>query len=171
MNTIIGLILLFTFIEFSGFTQNPDGFDKTCETFLRKTVPVSRAQEITEDIKNGNSIVILDTREIDEYEVSHIPLSLWVGYNNFKIKDILDLPKDTKIYVYCSVGYRSERIGEKLQEEGFKNVYNLYGGIFNWGNNGLKLIDSNDKETIEIHGFNEEWSNMINKDRCRPVIE
>ena len=81
-------------------------------------------------------VILLDTREKKEYEISHIPGAIWVGYNNFKLKRVKEIAKDTKIVTYCSVGYRSERIGEKLQKAGFTDVSNLKGSIFKWVNEG-----------------------------------
>ena len=40
------------------------------------------------------------------------------------------------IIVYCSIGVRSEDIGEKLKELGYTKILNLYGGIFDWKNKG-----------------------------------
>jgi len=95
-------------------------------------------------------VILLDTREKKEYEISHIPGAIWVGYNNFKIKRIKELAKDAKIVTYCSVGYRSERIGEKLQKKGFTNVSNLKGSIFKWVNEGNALEDIDGQETDKV---------------------
>jgi len=65
--------------------------------------------------------------------------------------------------VYCSVGYRSERIGEKLLDKGFTNVYNLYGGIFDWINNDYPLVDIADQPIQKVHGYNEDWSKWVCK--------
>ncbi len=51
--------------------------------------------------------------------------------------------EESKVVVYCSVGYRSEKIAEKLKAAGYKNVFNLYGGIFEWENQNLPVYDSN----------------------------
>ena len=42
-----------------------------------------------------------------------------VGFKDFDLSMVDDLPKDAIIVTYCSVGYRSERIGEKLKKAGF----------------------------------------------------
>ena len=93
-----------------------------------------------EDIKTLNdSAVYLDARESREYEVSHLTNARHVGYDNFDIESLKDIPKESKIIVYCSVGYRSEKVAEKLVAAGYEDVYNLYGGIFEWTNQGLKV--------------------------------
>lgn len=79
-------------------------------------------------------------------------------YNGFKIESLEAIPKDAPIVVYCSVGYRSERIGEKLLEAGYTNVHNLYGGIFNWFYEGGELVNMNNDSTERIHTYNKKWS-------------
>jgi len=74
-----------------------------------------------------------------------------------------DLSPDAHIVTYCSVGYRSERIGEKLQDAGFQNVQNLKGSIFQWINEGNKVVDKDGKTTQQVHGFNEKWGKWLKK--------
>ena len=106
-------------------------------------------------------VVLLDSRELEEYKTSHIPSAQWIGYDDFSIERLNDIDKDAKIVVYCSVGYRSERISEKLMKAGFKNVYNLKGSIFKWYNEGYKVVDESGNPTKKIHGYNKKWSKWI----------
>ncbi|MEM6801337.1 MAG: rhodanese-like domain-containing protein [Bacteroidota bacterium] len=101
--------------------------------------------------------VLLDTRSHAEFSISHIPTSQWIGYEEFDIAFLENIPRDQKIVCYCSVGYRSGKIGLKLRELGFEQVYNLYGGIFEWNNQGLKLIDMQNRETQKLHVYNKVW--------------
>lgn len=145
--------------------QNPKGFDSTCDKYISKTVPLVYAPQLYGLLKKG-SIVVLDAREKPEYEVSHIYKAKFIGYDNFNIESISDISKSDTVYIYCSIGYRSEKIGEKLQKAGYKNVFNLYGGIFNWVNSGYKVFDHNSKHTPNVHGFDKEWSRLLNNKRC-----
>ena len=117
------------------------------------------AQGDTKDIEVAtlktmkDKVILLDTREKKEYEISHIPGAIWVGYDNFKLKRVKEIAKDAKIITYCSVGYRSERIGEKLQKAGFTDVSNLKGSIFKWVNEGNPLEDKDGNATDKVHGF------------------
>jgi len=112
----------------------------------------------------NDSVIILDAREKVEFDVSHLPESIFVGYSNFsedqfsqKFKD-----KSASIVVYCSIGIRSESIAEKLQKAGYTNVSNLYGGIFEWKNTGFKVF-SNGKETNKVHTFSKNWAKYLEK--------
>ncbi len=111
--------------------------------------------------KQLGKVVLLDAREPREYEVSHIPGALNIGYNHPDFSLLNGVPKDATIVVYCSVGYRSEKIGEKLANLGFANVFNLYGSIFEWANRGYALETSQGKPTTELHTFNENWSKWV----------
>jgi rhodanese-related sulfurtransferase len=111
----------------------------------------------------GDSIVLLDTRERAEYDVSHIPGARWVGYDDFKTERLADLPKDTPLVTYCSVGYRSERIGDKLREAGFTNVHNLHGSIFKWVNEGYPLENAQGEPTDRVHGYSAKWSRWLKR--------
>lgn len=113
--------------------------------------------------KQKSQVVLLDTRTKAEYEVSHIPGARWVGYDEFDITTLADLPKDATLVAYCSVGYRSERIGDKLREAGFDRVYNLHGSIFKWVNMGYPIVDAKGQRTNRVHGYNEKWSRWLKR--------
>lgn len=104
--------------------------------------------------------VFLDARAPEEYAVSHIENALWVGYDSFDTDRVAALPRDTPLVVYCSVGYRSERIAEKLIRAGYTRVSNLYGGIFEWVNQGYPVAD-NQGPTRRVHTYNRQWSRWL----------
>ena len=60
--------------------------------------------------------LILDTREKEEYDISHLKNAIHVGFRKVNISKIEKLTRDknTTIVVYCSIGVRSERIGKQL---------------------------------------------------------
>ena len=130
---------------------------------LKKYNTESVAYISTEKIKSN--FILLDARELKEFNVSHIKNAIHVGYDHFNLKETtakLD-NKNAKIVVYCSVGIRSEDIAEKLQKAGYKNVHNLFGGIFEWKNKKKTVVDSDDKPTEKVHTFNKEWSKWLKK--------
>jgi len=127
---------------------------------LQKTVPFISSTELK---NNYNQYIILDSRELNEYKVSHLENSIWVGYDDFNINTTVNrLTPNQPIVIYCSIGYRSERIGEKLLKKGY-TVYNLYGGIFEWKNNDNLILDNSGTSTNQVHCFNQEWSKWLIK--------
>ena len=104
--------------------------------------------------------LLLDAREREEYDTSHIKGALWVGYNDFSKARLNDIPKTKKIIVYCSVGYRSEKIAQKLLKFGYTDVANLYGGIFEWVNQGNQ-VQNVEGTTEDVHTFDETWAKWL----------
>jgi 3-mercaptopyruvate sulfurtransferase SseA len=72
-----------------------------------------------------------------------------------------NIDKSTPILLYCSIGYRSEKVGEKILKMGFKDVTNLYGSIFAWANAGYELKNAKGETTNQIHTYNNEWAKWI----------
>jgi len=162
-------ILYILFIINNCYTQNLVVFDSMCNNYIKGTVELATPKQVNRK-RNITSVVFLDARETKEYNISHIKGAINVGYNNFSISSVNDIDKNQHIYVYCSIGYRSEKIGEKLQKAGFKKVYNLYGGIFNWANFGYELLDQNEKPTTKVHGYNKKWSQWLNEKKCTRIV-
>jgi len=116
-----------------------------------------------EESSANTSILYVDARKRKEYEVSHLKNALWVGYEQFDAGKVQkEIPaKDTEIVVYCSIGVRSEDIGEKLMKLGYTNVSNLYGGIFEWKNKGFPVYDDQGQETEKVHAFDAHWGKYL----------
>lgn len=119
-------------------------------------------ERVNPDAALTTNYLTLDTRRPEEFRVSHLKNAQWVGFSEFDLQDVNHLPKDTAILVYCSVGYRSEKVGEQLLETGFTNVKNLYGGIFEWKNDGFPVY-RNETETDSIHTFGKGWGFFLRR--------
>jgi rhodanese-related sulfurtransferase len=157
-------ILLFFFIScsVSAFAQKP--LEKLLKKYNTESIPYVSTEELRR-LQTHETVIILDSREVNEYAVSHIDTARLVGYNDFSSEEISAeiQNKNTAIIVYCSLGIRSEEIGEKLKKCGFTNVKNLYGGIFEWKNAGYPVINSAGKETDTIHTYSKAWSKWLLK--------
>jgi rhodanese-related sulfurtransferase len=153
---------IWTIASFGQYTKTAScadiTFDQKVNSTISYTAPVIGVKKAFE---NKKDYLFLDAREFNEYTVSHISQARYIGYDDFDIATIKDIAKDKKIIVYCSIGYRSEKIATKLQNMGFKHVYNLYGSIFEWANAGYPLSDKNGKPTQAVHTFNKEWSKWV----------
>lgn len=130
---------------------------------MLKTLLSHSVEEISVDeAAKAKDAVFIDSREQQEYKVSHIKDAVWVGYEDFDIKRMNGVPKDKKVIVYCSVGKRSEDITERLQEAGYKDIANMYGGIFEWANSGKPLYNKQGK-TDTVHAYSKTWGIWLNK--------
>lgn len=110
-------------------------------------------------------VILLDAREPKEYQVSHLNNAFLVGYDHFKLQDIIiKFPnKNAKIVVYCSLGIRSEDIAHQLQKAGYTQVFNLFGGIFEWKNKGNTVVNTKGIATEKVHAFSKEWGRWLRK--------
>lgn len=136
---------------------HPD-FDAKVNSYLKYSAPVISVKDAYSQKSN---FVFLDARELFEYQTSHIHEARFVGYDDFNIDVIVDISKEKKIIVYCSIGYRSEKIATQLRKAGFKNTYNLYGSLFEWVNAGFPTYDKHGKLTKKIHTYSEDWGKWI----------
>lgn len=158
MKRIGFIIAMFSFIQSSAQVQS-SAYNLTLKTLLSHSVPeVSVSQ-----IKEVKDVLLLDAREWNEYQVSHIDKATYVGYDQFEIGKLNSIDKKQKIVVYCSVGYRSEKISEKLKQAGFTDVSNLYGGIFEWVNQRNPVVDEKGRATEKIHAYSKTWGVWLNQ--------
>jgi rhodanese-related sulfurtransferase len=138
---------------------------KTIPDVLKKLNKESVPYIYVSELKERKDLVLFDAREQKEFDISHISGAIPIGYDQFKpdnvAKNIKD--KETNIVVYCSIGVRSERIGERLLKLGYKNVYNLYGGIFEYKNNGGTVVNNENQPTDSVHAYSKTWSVYLKK--------
>jgi rhodanese-related sulfurtransferase len=159
----LALILAITILSIPVFSQSDSEYYAMLAGMYKNAVPLINTNDLKELIESKKDIFLLDTREPSEYKVSHLKNAIPVGYNNFKMKLLAGIPKDATIVVYCSVGYRSELIGEKLLKAGYRNTFNLYGGIFEWVNTNSQIVDLSDNLTSKIHPYDKEWGKWLKK--------
>ncbi|MCU0548357.1 MAG: rhodanese-like domain-containing protein [Leptolyngbya sp. Prado105] len=94
---------------------------------------------------------LLDARSPVEFAVSHLKSAQ---------QEIRDLSQDEAIVVYCSIGYRSARVAQQLQQQGFTNVQNLEGSIFQWANEGRSLYRGQ-QLAHKVHPYNAQWGKLL----------
>ncbi len=157
---ILKRLLFFFLIPLSACGQDRT-LDEEVKLLYRNTVPVITKVGLDSMMLADPTLVLLDCREAEEYAVSHLPGSDLAPYGAFEADDLKQVAKNKPVVVYCSIGYRSERIGEKLQDAGFSNVFNLYGGIFDWKNNGGVVVTSDSDTTQKVHTYNKQWSKYL----------
>lgn len=157
---LVIISIFFIFIAANTFAQKD--LDQLLQTYNTRSIPYISVEELRM-LQLNDTVVIFDAREPIEFKVSHISTAKNIGYNDFSTeeKQLQNLKKDSQIIIYCSVGIRSEKIGEKLKKAGFTNVQNLYGGIFEWKNKEYPVVDNSGIETENIHTFSKMWSKYL----------
>jgi len=88
--------------------------------------------------KSSSDTVIVDVRDKDEFDESHIPDALQMsrGTIEFEVEDKFP-DRNTTIICHCGGGGRSALAAESLQKMGYKNVRSMAGGFKAWKTAGL----------------------------------
>jgi rhodanese-related sulfurtransferase len=96
------------------------------------------SQKITE-----TGVVTLDVRTPGEFAEGHIEGAQLIDFQsgNFE-NEIASLDKNATYAVYCRSGNRSGQAVKVMHDAGFHNVYNLNGGVIDWTNAGLPLVNN-----------------------------
>ena len=130
-------------------------------------IDTNTALELT---KENDNVLLLDVRRPDEFGISRIPGAKNVHFrcSDEELKEALnETNENTKIVSYCSLGYRSAIITNRIREMSEKdsnvkvrtdNVFNLEGSIFKWANENKPLTDSANETTrydfyVKLHKY------------------
>lgn len=89
------------------------------------------AARLSERIKSGEEVNLIDVRELEEFEIARIDGARLLPLSRFR-EWINQLEPETEIVVMCHHGVRSAHVCTYLAENGFERVFNLDGGIDAW---------------------------------------
>ncbi len=120
MNRIIILSLIFIF---------------SCELLNSPEINIISESDFN-DLRDSDYTVI-DVRTQDEFDLGHIESAINLDfYSDTFQNDILSLPINEKIILYCRTNNRSSKTANILKENGFKEISVLEGGITEWVKKG-----------------------------------
>lgn len=90
-------------------------------------------EELREKLKNNQAVNLIDVRQPDEHLDFNIGgILLPLGQIQTMQIDEIESLKDEEIICYCRSGQRSMQAALMLETVGFKNVFNLVGGMLAW---------------------------------------
>jgi thioredoxin 1 len=99
-------------------------------------------KDFNQKVSNGN-VQLLDVRTPEEFSQGHIANAVNIDIQSEHFDaNARNLYSDLPVYVYCRSGSRSSDAAERLRKLGFKEVYELKGGILDWEKSGLPLVTS-----------------------------
>jgi rhodanese-related sulfurtransferase len=94
-------------------------------------VPQVSVEELKAMQERGESPLLLDVREPQEYAVSDLAGSMKVPLGTIP-NSLAKIPKDRDVVVYCRSGARSAQAVQFLRKMGFERAVNLEGGVNAW---------------------------------------
>ena len=120
MNRIVVLSLIFIF---------------SCELINSPEINIISESDFVEI--QDSDYTLIDVRTQDEFDLGHIDGAINLDfYSETFQNDILSLPKNETIVLYCRTNNRSSKTANILKENGFKEISVLEGGITEWVKNG-----------------------------------
>lgn len=129
------LIALFTLFIFSVF------FTSGCRKTNSKDTPSQSATEnpyqnisseqLKKMIESEKNLMVIDVREKNEYNTGHIKSAILLPTSEIRSR-VNEIPKDKKFVLVCASGARSSQVAAWLVQMGYKEVYNLEGGLSSW---------------------------------------
>jgi len=96
-------------------------------------------EDFSNKFKNTPNGVLLDVRTETEVREGALPNAQNIVYDDSFSEKLGGLSKETPVFVYCAAGKRSAKAAEILKEKGFREVYQLKGGLDAWKEAKLPL--------------------------------
>lgn len=87
-------------------------------------------------IQQSEEKLILDCNLTKGYKKEHIEEAISVPKVNTLIQTLKEIDKETPIFVYCKHGDKSKTAAKKIRELGFKYIYELKDGLYEWKRQG-----------------------------------
>lgn len=135
-----------------------------------KQMTTEELQSLIESNNNDNdaTCLLVDVRETNEHEISTISNSHLIVPSSDISPLIDDIRRKSikKVVAYCSLGYRSCKLIQKLKCE-FPDVdyYSLEGGLFKWANENRTIVNSDGEATNFVHPYNIVWGKLLAYER------
>ncbi|MCA9613864.1 MAG: rhodanese-like domain-containing protein [Sandaracinus sp.] len=142
-----------------------DGLKATIEA-RHPEVPWVTGETLASWLGREPAPLLLDARTEAEFRVSHLEGALRVDPER---PDVARLPRPSagrKVVVYCSVGWRSGDVAAVLRQAGWREVYNLEGGLFAWANAGRAVVGEG---APKVHPFDATWGRLLVAERRAPL--
>ncbi len=101
------------------------------------TSPKIAAAELKRWLDEGRPVTLLDTRNDYEVQLGTFKGALIPHINTFRefpdaVRKLPPALKDQPVVMFCTGGIRCEKAGPFMEQEGFKNIYQLDGGILKY---------------------------------------
>jgi len=102
-----------------------------------KTSPKISARELKQWLDEGREVTLLDTRNDYEVALGTFENAIPIGVDHFRrFPEAVDrLPselRDKPLVMFCTGGIRCEKAGPLMEQKGFRNVFQLEGGILKY---------------------------------------
>jgi rhodanese-related sulfurtransferase len=133
---VIGIMLMSGWAYTQTNTPEPE-----TQVQVIKNITPEEAHVLIEKNKNNPNFAILDVRTPEEFAEGHIENAATLDYYSESFRDDLNKLDKNKTYItHCRSGSRSGKTINMMKELGFKEAYNMLGGIVEWKEKGFPTI-------------------------------
>lgn len=103
----------------------------------KRTSPKLQAKELKKWLDEGRKITLLDTRNDYEVQLGTFKGAIVPDIRTFRefpraVRELPEEMRDETVVMFCTGGIRCEKAGPFMEMEGFKNIYQLDGGILKY---------------------------------------
>jgi thioredoxin len=122
------------------------------------------ATEFSKKISETPAAQLVDVRTPEEFGKGHLVNAVNYDWNGSDFEsEISSLDKTKPVFVYCLSGGRSGSAASKMRSDGFKEVYELDGGIIKWRAENLE--ETTDNKTMPVGYTLEDFQKLIQSDK------
>ena len=122
------------------------------------------AIEFNTQLKSNNSAPLIDVRTPDEFSKGHLQNALNIDWNDNSFdSEVSKLDKSKPVFVYCLSGGRSGQAASKMRADGFKEVYELQGGIMKW--RGANLPETTSTVMLAMGMSKQHYDSLLISDK------
>jgi len=101
---------------------------------------------VSNKIENGEDIILLDVRTVEEYEKVHLKNSVLLPVQELSAESLEKIglgedAKDKEIIIYCRSGVRSKTAYDIMNSLGYTNIKSMSGGMIHWKEDQYPFIE------------------------------
>ncbi len=125
------MVASFVLVGRGGQPQEPP--KPTVVSQIMEKVTPSEARDMLERNLDNPNFALVDVRTPEEYAEGHIENSSLVDYQSQTFISQMDgLDRGKTYLIYCRTGNRSAKTQDVMRQLGFREVYDMTGGIVQW---------------------------------------
>lgn len=152
------LVLAFHFLALITLFSCSNGQTESGKTSLS-------AVEFNQKLQETPTAQLIDVRTPQEYSQGFINQAVNMDYNSGQfMKLAAKLSKEEPVFVYCLSGGRSGAAASELRSAGYKQVYELVGGIMQWKASNLPLVTQSSAKQVKGMSL-DEFKKKVNSDK------
>lgn len=122
------------------------------------------ATEFSEKIKVLPAASVIDVRTPEEFSKGHLHNAKNLDWNGSEFqKQVSTLGKSKPVFVYCLSGGRSSSAASKMRSDGFKEVYELNGGLMKW--RAASLPETINAASSSVGMSKKQFEELLNTDK------